>query len=200
MSNYLTPVGGTPKTPEESPTKKHDISTLGLRLDQLIFYKKNTSRPCIVVHVEPRSSEIALNEPPCITIVLITGFSGKSLNEVLIEEEFNRVMPIAPTAAQQGTADPISTTPAWLPHSNRKVPSYVLLVPLKVYSQNLRSFEEPIYLDDQNLEKLKLHLVNLGGLRANEDFVDMEEDDDDECFEVSEELVNRIVTWVDVIF
>jgi hypothetical protein len=199
MKKYLTPVGSSPTTPIENSPTPIDISTLGLQLEQLMFYKNTTARPCIVVHVEPRPLEQLPEEPPTITIVLITGFGGLPLDEVMAEEEFKRVMPICPTPSLRGTAAPINTTPEWMPHSKRKVPSYVLCIPIKVYAQNLRRLDDSVQLDAQNLQMLKLHILSLGGISDNADFEDLEEDDSDDDVEVSCEDFNRIVSWDEIV-
>ncbi|KAJ2985958.1 hypothetical protein HDV02_000277 [Globomyces sp. JEL0801] len=200
MWKYLTPVGSTCSTPvEQSPTHV-DLSTIVLKLDQTMFYKNTTSRPCIILSVDPRPVMPFPEEPPSITIVLITGFSGKPLNEVMAEEEFKRVMPIAPTSGHLKTAPPISTTADWAVNLNHKVPSYVLCIPLKVYPQNIRLFEESVQLDAQNLEKLKMHILSLGEISANADFVELEEDsDDDDYLEMPYEENNRFISWDEIV-
>jgi hypothetical protein len=200
LKKYLTPVGSSPTTPVENSLTPVDISTLGLKLEQLMYYKNTTSRPCIVVNVQRDYDWMVIEGDPPITIVLITGFDGKPLNEVMAEEEFKRVMPITPTPAQLGTAMPINTTPEWIPHPKRKIPSYVLCIPLKVYPQNLRRFEESVRLDALNLEKLKLYILGLGGISANADYVDLEEDrDDDYYLEAPYEDIVRFVDWDEIV-
>ena len=199
IKKYLTPVGRSPTTPVENSPTNIDLATIGLQLEQ-IFYKNPTARPCIVVDVQPRPLEQLPEERPTITIVLITGFDGKPLGEVMAEEEFKRVMPIRPTPSLSGTAAPISTTPEWMSHEKHKIPSYVLCIPIKVYANNLRRFEDSFQLDEQNLQKLKLHILALGGIHANADFVDSEEDDsdDDSDEDVIRTNFNRIVTWDEI--
>jgi hypothetical protein len=132
--------------------------------------------------------------------LLITGFDGKNLNEVMAEDEFKRVVPIAPTSVQRGTAMPINTTPEWIPHPKRKVPSYVLCIPLKVYLQYIRRFEESVQLDAHNLEKLKLYILGLGEISANADFVDLEEDSDDDYYlEAPYKDIARFVDWDEIV-
>ena len=134
---------------------------------------------------------------------MITGFAGKPLNEVMAEEEFKRVMPIRPTPVVPGTADShrLSTTPDWGTHPKRKVPAYVLCIPIKVYPHSIRFLDDLVQLDAQSLEKLKLHLLFLGGLQANAEFDDSDEeeeehdDDDDEDLYLPSAELNRIVTW-----
>ncbi|KAK5670824.1 hypothetical protein QVD99_002593 [Batrachochytrium dendrobatidis] len=168
IKKYLTPVGSSPTTPVGNPSTPIDLSTLGLELEQLMFWKNTTARPCIVIDVQRRSEQSFLEESPPITIVLITGFDGKPLNEVMAEEEFKRVMPIRPTPSLPGTATPINTTPEWIPGNPKgKIPSYVLCIPIKVCVQNLRRIETELKVDAQNLEKLKLHILSLGGISAN---------------------------------
>jgi hypothetical protein len=198
MKMYLTPVGSLPTTPVENSPTPIDLSTLGLQLEQLMFYKNTTSRPCIVVDVQ-RDYNSVIEGVPLITIVLITGFDGKPLNEVMAEEEFKRVIPIRPTPSLPGTAAPINTTPEWMPHPKRKIPSYVLCIPIKVYAQNLRRFDEPLGIDPQNLEKLKLHILFLGEVVANADFVDLEEEWNDDDLEVNKDDLNRTVTWDEIV-
>ena len=201
IKKYLTPVGSTTTTPTETPTTPTDLSLLGLQLDQLLFCKNTTFRPCIVVDVQPSPLVELLGEQPTITIVLITGFAGKPLNEVMAEEDFKRVMPIRPTPAHPETAPPINTSPEWLTDTStkRRVPSYVLCIPIKVYAHNLKRFDESVRLDPENLEKLKLHLLFLGKVVANADFVDLEEEDDeDDGLEVDWENRNRIVRWDEI--
>ncbi|KAL5036281.1 hypothetical protein RTP6_003866 [Batrachochytrium dendrobatidis] len=94
LIKYLTPVGSSPTTPMGNPSTPIELSTLGLELEQLMFWKNTTARLCIVIDVQRRSEQSFLEESPPITIVLITGFDGKPLNEVISEEEFKRVMPI----------------------------------------------------------------------------------------------------------
>lgn len=199
IKKYLTPVGSSPTTPVENSPTNIDLATIGLQLDQL-FYKNTTARPCIVVDVQ-RDYDFTLSEiVPSFTIVLITGFDGKPLGEVMAEEEFKRVMPIHPTTSLSGTAAPINTTPEWMSHAKHKIPSYVLCIPIKVYAQNLRRFEDSFQLDEQNLQKLKLHILALGGINANADFVDSEEEDSDD--DSDEDVLctnfNRIVTWDEI--
>ena len=200
MKKYLTPVGSSSTTPVENSPTHIDLSTLGLQLEQLMFYKNTTSRPCIVVDVQRDYDSTVTEIIPSFTIVLITGFDGKPLNEVMAESEFNRIIPIIPTSSHPGTGTAINTIPAWIPHPKRKIPSYVLCIPIKVYAQNLRRFEEPLGLDAQNLEKLKLHILFLGEVVANADFVDLEEewDDDEDGLEVNYENMNRTVTWDEI--
>jgi hypothetical protein len=198
MKKYLTPVGSSPTTPvENSPTH---IYSLGLQLEQLMFYKNTTSRPCIVVDVQRGYDSTVTEMVPSFTVVLITGFDGKPLNEVMAESEFKRIIPISPTAIHSGTGPAINTIPEWMPHPKRKIPSYVLCIPIKVYAQNLRRFDEPLGLDPQNLEKLKLHILFLGEVVANADFVDLEDDDEDDedDLEVNYEYLNRTVTWDEI--
>jgi hypothetical protein len=164
-----------------------------------MFFKSTTSRPCIVVDVQPRPDVQLPGELPTITIVLITGFDGKPLNEVMAESEFKRIIPIIPTGTHPGPGIAINTIPEWMPHPKRKTPSYVLCIPIKVYAQNLRRFDEPLGLDHQNLQKLKLHILFLGEVAANADFVNLEDDEDDEDdFEVNYEDLNRTVTWDEI--
>jgi hypothetical protein len=165
-----------------------------------MFYKNTTSRPCIVVDVQRDYDWTVIEGVPPITIVLITGFDGKPLNEVMAESEFKRIIPISPTATHPGTGRAINTIPEWMPHPKRKIPSYVLCIPIKVYAQNLRRFDEPLGLDPQNLEKLKLHILFLGEVVANADFVDLEDDgeDDEDDLEVNYEDLNRTVTWDEI--
>ena len=165
-----------------------------------MFSRNTTARPCIVVHVDPRPLEQLLGELPTITIVLITGFGGRPLDEVMAKEEFKRVMPICPTPPLPGTATPINTTPEWVPHSKRKVPSYILCIPIKVYIQSLRRPDGSVQLDGQNVRKLKSHILALGGISANADFEDLEEDDSDDDVEVSCGDFNRIVSWDEIVF
>lgn len=80
---------------EYSPTPI-DLSTLGLQLEQLFFYKNTTARPYIVVHVERDYDWTVIEGVPSINIVLITGFGGQPLNEVIAQKEFKRFMPIVP--------------------------------------------------------------------------------------------------------
>jgi hypothetical protein len=42
---------------------------------------------------------------------------------------------------------------------------------------NLATRDDSVQLDAQNLEMLRSHRVSLGGISANADFVDLEEDD-----------------------
>jgi hypothetical protein len=200
MKKYLTPVGSSPTTPVENSPTHIDLSTLGLQLEQLMFCKNATARPCVVVDVQRDYDSTVTEIVPSFTIVLITGFDGKPLNEVMAEEELKRVIPIFPTATHPGTGTAINTIPEWMPHPKRKIPSYVLCIPIKVYAQNLRRFDEPLGLDPQNLEKLKLHILFLGEIVANADFVDLEEewDDDQDDLEVNYEDLNRKVTWDEV--
>lgn len=200
IKKYLTPVGSTSSTPVENSSTPVDISSLGLQLEQLMFCKNTTARPCIVVHVERDYDWTAIEGAPPITIVLITGFDGKPLHEVMAEEEFKRVMPIGFHPSPPGTATPINTTPEWSTHSNRKVPSYILCIPIKVHAQNLHRLEDDsIHLDRHNLQKLQMHILALGGISANADFVDLEEDDsDDDDVEVSCGDVNRIISWDEI--
>lgn len=168
-----------------------------------MFNKNTRARPCIVVDVQPRPLEQLPEEPPTITIVLITGFNGQPLGDVMAEEEFKRVMPIHPTPSKPGTATPINTTPEWLSHSKRKVPSYVLCIPIKVYVHNLHRFDELVQLDAQNFEKLKFFTLSLGGISANADFEDLEEDDsdddDDDDVQIICENYNRTVSWDEIV-
>jgi len=196
MKKYLTPVGSTSSPPIENSSTSIDISSLGLQLEQLMFYKNTTERPCIVVDVQRDFDWTVLGENPPITIVLITGFGGQPLDEVMAEEEFKRVMPIRPTPSLPGTAAPINTTPEWMPHSKRKVPTYVLCIPIKVYAQNLRRPDDSVHLDAQNLQMLKLPIISLGGISANADYEDLEEDDSDD--DVTCEDFNRIFSWDEI--
>jgi hypothetical protein len=144
-------------------------------------------------------------EPPTITIVLITGLDNQPLDEVMAKEEFKRVMPISPTPSLPGTASPINTTPEWMSHAKRKDPSYILCIPIKVYAHNLGRLEDSVQLDGKNLQKLKLHILALGGISANPDFADSEEDDSsdddsDDDLEVGPGYYNRTVTWDEVAF
>ena len=200
MKKYLTPVGSSPTTPVENSPTRIDLSTLGLQLEQLMFFKSTTSRPCIVVDVQRDYDWTVIEGVPPITIVLITGFDGKPLNEVMAESEFKRIIPFIPTATHPGTGTAIDTIPAWMPHPKRKIPSYVLCIPIKGYAQNLRRFEEPLGLDPQNLEKLKLHILFLGEVVANADFVDLEEewDDDEDDLKMNYEDLARIITWDEI--
>ena len=77
------------------------------------FYKSTTTRPCIVVDVPTQYHYNAVDQPPTITIVLITSFGGNPLNEVVTNEEFNRVMPIYPTKQESGMPNSIKTNPPW---------------------------------------------------------------------------------------
>ena len=96
----------------------------------------------------------------------------------MAKEEFNRVAPIHPTPMQEGITinSPIHTTPEWLPHPMRKTPSYVLCIPIKVFPQNLRAFQDIIQLDADNLNKLKLHILFLNVV-ANAEYEDSEYED-----------------------
>jgi hypothetical protein len=198
MKKYLTPVGSAPTTPVESSPSPIDFSSLGVEWESSMFYKNVTQRPCIVVDVQRRSEVPMPGETPPITIVLITGFDGKPLDEVVSEEDYKRVVSIQPTPVIPSSTDSLSlrTTPEWLPHPKRKVPSYVLCIPIKVFPQNIRFFDDSLELDDQNLKKLKSHLIFLGGLKANADVDDSEgEDDDDDDLYLPSGEWNRIVSW-----
>ncbi|KAK5670825.1 hypothetical protein QVD99_002594 [Batrachochytrium dendrobatidis] len=158
-------------------------------------FGRTPQQDSIVIDIQRDYDWTDIEESPPITIVLITGFDGKPLNEVMAEEEFKRVMPIRPTPSLPGTATPINTTPEWIPGNPKgKIPSYVLCIPIKVCVQNLRRIETELKVDAQNLEKLKLHILSLGGISANADFEDLEEDDSDDDMDVSCERFNRIVS------
>jgi hypothetical protein len=152
--------------------------------------------PCIVVDVQRDYDWTAIGGAPPITIVLITGFGGQPLDEVMAKEEFKRVMPIHPTPSLPGIAASIKTTPEWIPLSKREVHSYVLCIPIKIYPGNLNTLEDSFQLDLQNLQKLKSHILALGEISANADFEDSE-DDSDYDVEVNG---NRIFTWDEVEF
>ncbi|KAJ1513379.1 hypothetical protein HMI54_003033 [Coelomomyces lativittatus] len=205
IRKYLTPVGSSPATPIENSATPIDLSSLSLQLESAIFYKSTTLRPCIVIDVQHRIEQPLPEEPPPITIVLITGFDGKPLNEVMSEDELKRVMPIYPTVVQPKTASVIHTIPEWGSQENPKgkIPSYVLCIPIKVYPQNLHFIETEVKVDYQNLQMLKLHILALGRINANADFKDLEENDSDsndsdDDIEVSYQDVNRIISWDEI--
>ncbi len=56
-----------------------------------------------------------------------------------------------------------------------------------------------VQLDAENLQKLKLHILSLGGITANAEFVDLDEDDSDDDEEVGCEDINRIVSWDEIV-
>ena len=200
IRKYLTPVGSIPTTPSGNGATAVDLATLTLKLDYPMFYSNSSYRYCVVV--ECRQSTLAIM-PPSITIVLITAFGDKPLEEALAQEDFKRVMPISPTSARPGTACPLNTTPEWMPHPKHKTPSYVLCIPIQVNLTHIQECEEDdtIFLDSHNLHKLKLHLLSLGGLAANAEFVDSdeEEDDDDGSIETSLDKIDRTVRWSEIV-
>ena len=196
IKKYLTPVGSTASTPVENSPASVDISSLALQLEWLMFSKNTTTRPCIVIDVQ-RDYDWAAIEGP-ITIVLVTGFDGKPLNEVMAEEEFKRVIPIDPTPSYPGTISPINTTPEWMTHSKHKVPSYILGMPIKVHPHYLHRFEDSVKLDEQNLQKLKLHILALGGISANADYVDLEEDGSESGDDDDLEVICGPIRWDEI--
>ena len=182
-----------------------ELSSIGLEYERPMFNRNTTWRPCIVVDIQPQSEQPVMKAPPPITIVLITSFDGKPLNEVMAEEEFKRIMSIHPSLVYPKTAGAIETMPAWDSKENEKgkIPSYVLCIPIKVYPQNLTDIDADLKLDDRNLQKLQLHLFSLGVITANADFEDLEDDDtdsDDDIVGVSPGHYNRIVTWDEIVF
>ena len=48
-----------------------------------------------------------------------------------------------------------------------------------MYPHNIRFLDDLVQLDAQSLEKLKLHLLFLGGLQANAEFDDSDEEEED---------------------
>ena len=179
MKKYLTPVGSTPSTPPETPQTTVNLSSISLKLDNPMFNTNSSYRYCIVVDCQPRTVELL---PPVITIVLITSFDNKPLDEAIAKDDFKRVMPISPTVTQFDTASPLFTTPEWTTHPKHSSPSYVLCIPIKVNPENLDECEEEdaTILDTENLQKLKLHLLSLGGIAANPEFVDSDEEEEDD--------------------
>lgn len=208
MKKYLTPLGGTPTSPVDmgslassssSHHSPHDVSSLALELDRGMFVK-STARPCIIVEVEEAYEWTALNQKPPITVVLVTGFDGKDMQEVLIPDEYKRVMPICPTKSLDGMAPSINTNPEWMSNPKHKTPSYILCIPIKVYPENLRRMEDTVGLDPENLKTLKSHLFSLGKISANADFFDHDEyddHDDDICIEVNYDY-SRPVRWDEI--
>ena len=179
IRKYLTPVGSTPPTPSELPPVPTDLKEITLRLDPTMFLRNSLERYCIVVECRQRKIEFL---PPLITIVLITDFSETPLEDVLVPEEFKRAMPISPTVALPGTPNPLHTSPEWMPHPKHKTPSYVLCVPIQARPVDLINCDddEKTVIDADNLSRLKLHLLSLGGLVANADYVDSDESEDED--------------------
>ena len=68
-----------------------------------------------------------------------------------------------------------------------------------MYPQNLRFIETELRLDNENFQKLKMHVLFLGGIIGNADFVDLEEDDSDDDVEVGCEYESRIVCWDEMV-
>ncbi|KAJ2988568.1 hypothetical protein HDV02_005524, partial [Globomyces sp. JEL0801] len=179
IKKYLTPVGSGPSTPSQSPPTTIDLSTLALKLDNPMFSTNSSFRYCIVVDCR-QPSYAFLN--PSITIVLITAFNDKPLNEVLVHDELNRVMPISPTVARPETGSQLITTPPWIPHPKHKTACYVLCIPIRVNVNQIEEcdVDDTTFLDAENLNKLKHHLLSLGGLTANAEFVDSDEEESED--------------------
>jgi hypothetical protein len=196
----LTPAGSAPSTPpeasENSVAAPLDLSKITLKLDNPMFYNNSSYRYCIVVDYQIRKFELL---PPTVTVVLITAFADKPLAEVLASEEFKRVMPISPTHPLPGTANPIHTSPEWMPHPKHKTPCYVLCLPIQVLPMNLEECDEDdqIVVDPENLNFLKLHLLSLGGIVANADFVDSDEDAEGD--EVCSMYMDKTVRWDELV-
>ena len=179
LKKYLTPIGSNAATLAESTQNNANLSNLALRLENSMFTTNSCYQYCIVVNFRKPTVELI---PPSITIVLITAFSDKPLERALAQDDFKRVMPISPTPAQDGTGIPIVTTPEWIAHPEHKTPCYVLCIPIQVYPAQLIECDEDYItaLDADNLQKLKEHLVSLGGLTANSDYVDSDEEEEDD--------------------
>ena len=197
MNKYLTPVGSSPTTPVENSQSAIDLSIIGLELEQRMFTQNTTTQPCIILDVQRDYDWTDFESAPPITIVLITEFSGKPLSEVMVEDEFKRIVPIYPTPVPTGIANAIRTIPEWNSHPKRIIPSYVLCIPIKVFPPNLDKLDDTVQLDKENLEKLKLHIMFLGGVVANADFEDLDEDDSDDDDDICE-FVKRAVSWDDI--
>jgi hypothetical protein len=123
----------------------------------------------------------------------------------MAKEEFNRVVPIHPTLMQKGITvnSPIHITPEWLPHPLRKIPSYILCIPIKVFPQNLRPFPDNIHLDAENLQKLNLHILSLGKVVANADYEESEYEDSEYGDSDNDDIIqsdgwNRPINWDEV--
>jgi hypothetical protein len=95
-------------------------------------------------------------------------------------EEFDRVMPLAPTPLNSGTGRQIHPTPEWT-HPDHKVPSYILCIPLQMRLAHVCEGEVDMELDGGNLHLLKLHLLSLGPVQEQPGYQsDEDERDDDE--------------------
>ena len=69
------------------------------------------------------------------------------------------------------------------------------------YSSNSEECDEDdqIVVDPENLNYLKLHLLSLGGIVANADFVDSDEDEDAEGNEVCSMYMDKTVRWDELV-
>lgn len=120
----------------------------------------------------------------------------------MAEDDFKRVVPIHPTLSTKSEmGPPIKTQPAWVPHPWRKIPSYVLCMPIKVYPCYLKPVEESVQVEASSLEALKTHVLFLGEVVANADFIDEESeeesDDDDDLVCVGD--TSRPIRWDEIV-
>ncbi len=136
------------------------VDLSALQLDSSMFQDDATHRLCIVLDFEPLQRYWKCGGTPPITIVLITSFDGKPLNEVLAADDMDRLIPLS----HSGMADSVSTTPP-LPF-NYSQPMYVLCVPIMVYPEFLRNTDTGYELDPSNLEQLRSHIASLGDMRV----------------------------------
>ena len=108
---------------------------------------------------------------------------------------------LGPVPDPPGTASALVTTPEWMPHLKHKSPCYALCIPIHVYPTQIQECgnDDLTNLDAENLNKLKLHLLSLDGLKVNADYVDSEEEDDDyDGTEVNVDLLDTTVHWTEI--
>ncbi len=152
-----------------------DISVL--QLDPSMFEDDASHRLCIVLDFEPLQRYRKCGGTPPITIVLITSFDGKPLNEVLAQNDMERLMHVYPALCQSGMAESLRITPP-LPF-NYSQPMYVLCVPIMVYPEFVHNTDTICELDPSNLAKLRSRISSLGDMRV---LVDPSLDEEEEPF------------------
>lgn len=179
LNKYLTPAGSRPATPAGAPLTHTELLSVALNLEDHIFEKSSTARPCIVIEERPeRMRQVPVDRN--LTIVLISSLQAKPLREVMAEEDLNRVAPIFPTTVQPGVGPLLHTEPEWIPHVHRRIPSYAICMPINVHRSRLQRFEDSFRLDAESLALLQNHVISMGSVISNADYQDSEEDETDD--------------------
>lgn len=181
LGNHATSYSTTP-SPTSFPNPPRTIGEISVPAKGLVG--NGQWRPFVVVEIR-KYDYLELGAPPPITICPITGFHDKNgvaadLELLFHRDVINRAVPIAPTCSHSGGVAPVSANHPWGAVAPERLPSYVLCFPTNVHPMQIYPSQTHTFLQSESLIHLKQHLLALGGLEANADYHDMDDEEGDD--------------------